>query len=308
MRRIPPLNSLRAFEATARHLSFTRAADELCVTQGAVSRHVRNLEEYLGVLLIQRNTRHLNLTDAGVTMLSGLTQSFNTIANTVEAVTKQHNDLNLLVSSGFAMLWLIPRLHRFEEDSSHPHVRLTTRAGSISFEREYFDAGIIYGDGNWPGLQAELVFREQLIPVCSQALMKTEYPLTDLANLKHHTLLHPSTDHRDWRVWLQANEAEGVDPDQGLAFESMDAALRAASMGHGIAISDLSLIQDELASQWLLQPFPGSFYSGQGYYFVYPPEKADYPQIQRFQEWLGSELTDSHAGTDTPDDQPASGS
>lgn len=98
---------------------------------------------------------------------------------------------------------------------------------------------------------------------------------------------------QDYRVWLKANDVKGVDPDQGSAFESMDAALRAASMGHGIAISDLSLIQDELASQWLLQPFSGAFYSGQGYYFVYPPEKADYPQIQRFSEWLGRELTES---------------
>lgn len=296
MRRIPPLNSLRAFEATARQLSFTRAADELCVTQGAVSRHVRNLEEYLGVQLILRNTRQVQLTDAGINMLSGLTQGFNVIANTVEAVTRQHNDLNLLVSSGFAMLWLIPRLQHFHADSTNPHVRLTTRAGTIRFEPEHFDAGIIYGDGNWPGVQAELVFREQLVPVCSQALMKGEYPLTDLQNLQHHTLLHPSTDHRDWRVWLKENEVSGVDADQGLAFESMDAALRAASMGHGIAISDLSLLKDEFASQWLLQPFPGSFYSGQGYYFVYSEEKADTPQIVQFRQWLQAQLTASDDG------------
>lgn len=290
MRRIPPLNGLRAFEATARHLSFTKAADELCVTQGAVSRHVKNLEEYLGVTLIQRNTRHLSLTDAGTTMLSGLTMAFNTIASTTATVTKQRKDFNLLVSSSFAMLWLIPRLQRFEEDAANPHVRITTRGGMIDFDRDNFDAGIIYGDGQWPGVEAELVLREHLVPVCSQALLKGDHPLTRIENLKHHTLLHPSTDHRDWRTWLQAREISDVDPDEGLAFETMDAALRAASSGHGIAISDLSLIQDELKTQWLLQPFPESFYSGRGYYLVYQRQHAEQPQFARFRHWLLEEL------------------
>ena len=290
MRRIPPLNGLRAFEATARHMSFTKAADELCVTQGAVSRHVKNLEAYLGVTLIQRNTRHLKLTEAGTTMLAGLSLAFDNIANTTAAVTRQNKDLNLLVSSSIAMLWLIPRLQTFEDDPANPHVRITTRAGMIDFDGDNFDAGLLYGNGHWPGYESELVLREHLVPICAQALMQGDYPLTSLDNLKHHTLLHPSTDHRDWRLWLSANGVGDVDPDQGLAFETMDAALRAASSGHGIAISDLSLIRDELKTEWLLQPFPESFYSGFGYYLVYPSQQAQQTLISTFRSWLMEEL------------------
>lgn len=290
MRRIPPLNGLRAFEATARHLSFTKAANELCVTQGAVSRHVKNLEDYLGVTLLLRNTRQVALTDAGLSMLAGLTLAFDNIANTTAAVTRQSNDLDLLVSSSFAMLWLIPRLHTFEQGPSHPHIRITTRSGEIDFDSNHFTAGIIYGAGPWPNLEAELLMQEQLVPVCARSLLHTAPHLDSIADLQNHTLLHPSTDHRDWHLWLQANGESSVDPDKGLAFETMDAALRAASSGHGVTISDLSLIKEELESEWLLQPFPEALYTGRGYYFVYPANTSQEYQISAFREWLFAEL------------------
>lgn len=295
MRKLPPLNALRAFEAAARHLSFTRAADELCVTQGAISRHVRKLEDFLGVELMLRNTRQVRLSEAGVTMLHNLTHSFDVIAQTASDVgrlhgKRAHSDLNLLVSSGFAMLWLIPRLSRFQQSSEHPHLRLTTRAGNVDFDADAFDAAIIYGDGNWPGVEVELIFDEHLMPVCAPQLMQGEHPPNTWQNLAHHTLLHSSPDHRDWRTWLTLNGVGGIDPAQGLTFESMDATVRAASLGHGIAICDTRLMHEELNSSWLVTPFEQAFHSARGYYLLYPRECAQRLQIQQLKHWLHEEV------------------
>ncbi len=287
MRRLPPLNGLRAFEATARHLSFTRAADELCVSQGAVSRHVRNLEDWLGVVLIHRTTRKLQLTEAGTALLASLSAALDQIAGTTATIMAQREELNLMVAPSFAMLWLMPRLQNRGEAIP---VRLTTRAAPALFDADSFDAGILYGSGDWGDLHADLIMEEQLTPVCAAALLAGERPLTTIEDLQHQTLLHSSTDHRDWRLWLEAVGVSGIDTDQGVAFETMENALRAAESGHGVTIGDLSLIKADSLSSPLVRPFEQSIFSGYGYYFLCPPDAVEQPRIANFRNWLLDEL------------------
>ena len=290
MRKNLPFNSLRAFEATARHLNFTRAAEELCISQGAVSRHVGNLEKYLGVVLLKRTTRSLQLTRAGETLLGGVTSALDTLEKTTEQVCGAADEVNLQVASSFALLWLIPRLPEYEASSGSSLLRMTTRsgAGSEVLDETNFDAAVLYGEGIWPGMHADLLLQERLAPVCSPRIKEAVLScLEDGNDAAELMLLHSSADRRDWRHWLHRFPAGAIDAESGIVFETMDNAVSAAVAGHGVTIGDLSLLGEKLRTEQLVKVFDGHLLdSGKGYYFVCRQQLLASSKVTHFQRWI----------------------
>ena len=195
-RRLPPLNSLRAFEAAARHLSFTIAAAELHVTQGAVSRAVKGLEDHLGVLLFHRLPRALALTSEGKVLLVGVSEGLDRIAQAAAKVEARAHDLQVKVPPTFTIRWLMRRLIRFQTSRPDIRVRLNTGWEWVDFDRDDFDAGIVFGNGPWPGLRADPLFEERLTVLCAPALLDRLKVPADLARC---TILHPDSQQNEWR-------------------------------------------------------------------------------------------------------------
>lgn len=285
-RRLPSLNALKAFESAARLGSFTRAARELSVTQGAVSRQVKQLENELGINLFLRQHRKLALTDQGRLLLPPLTHALDTMADGVERIRSQQQDLNLKVHPTFAIRWLIPRLHRFQSRHPEVQVRLTTSSVNVDFSGENFDAGITHLGDDKPGVIREKILEERLIPVCAPALVTGARPLKEPADLQHHMLLHNSPDLKEWQIWAGQMGVNGLRLERGQVFEVDDAALQAAVAGLGVALGDLFLIRDELDAGRLTAPF-GCLPAKTGfYYFSRPRFSARTAGVGAFQEWL----------------------
>lgn len=293
--RLPPLNALRTFEAAARHLSFTKAAQELFVTQAAVSHQIKALEEHLGVPLFRRLNRHLILTDQGQALLPSVRQAFDALAVGVERVREQCCTGNLSISAtpSFAANWLAGRLARFQ--ALHPDIELSlsTTPRLVDFLRENIDCGVRYGLGDWPGLQATRLFNQELVPVCSPALLEGPTPLRRPEDLARHTLLHALDDMDDWRLWLQAAGVGGIDPERGPKFDSFPLAMQAALNGAGVLIGGAQMVAAELATGRLVEPFAIELPLESGYYFVVPEIRAEQPKIALFREWLLQEVAAS---------------
>ena len=287
-RRLPPLNALRTFEAAARHLSFTKAGEELFVTQAAVSHQMRALEEHLGVPLFRRFNRRLALTDHGQVLLPAVRKAFDTLAAGVEAAaaTTRSGMLSISTTPSFAANWLARRLVRFQ--ALHPEIEMQVAATPrlVDFVREGIDCGIRFGFGDWPGLRAHLLFREELFPVCSPALADGPRPLRRPDDLRAHTLIHAMTDIDDWRHWLRAAGVADIDPMRGLKFDSGPLALEAAISGAGIAIGNRAMVAEDLAAGRLVEPFEVELPTESAYYFVAPEASADQSKIARFRDWL----------------------
>ena len=219
--RLPPLNALRTFEAAARHLSFTKAAEELFVTQAAVSHQIRALEEHLGAPLFRRMNRALMLTDQGQVLLPAVRDAFDRLRAGVRRVEDLSSGGALTISTtpSFAASWLAGRLVRFQV--LHPEIELQLGATSrpVDFAREGIDCGIRYGAGDWPGLVSQRLFETALLPVCSPSLLDGAHPLRQPADLAQHTLLHALDGIDDWRLWLRAAGVPEIDPTRGPKFE-----------------------------------------------------------------------------------------
>ncbi|MDJ0937403.1 MAG: LysR family transcriptional regulator, partial [Kiloniellales bacterium] len=206
---MPPLNALRAFEAAARHLSFTKAAQELHVTQAAISHQVKGLEEILGIQLFRRLNRRLALTEAGQDYLPPLRDAFDAIAGATQRLHEREEGsaLKISVLLSFASAWLLPRLSAFRR--LHPEIDILVTASDtlVDFEQDDFDMGIRYGLGSYPGLRVDVLMEDEIYPVCSPKLLDGPHPLRRPADLKHHTLLHDTVqgtpDDPDWRLWLR---------------------------------------------------------------------------------------------------------
>ncbi|MCG8475450.1 MAG: LysR family transcriptional regulator, partial [Cytophagales bacterium] len=212
-RRLPSLNGLRAFEATGRHLSFTKAAEELNVTQTAVSHQIKGLEAQLGLKLFHRSPGRVELTREGRLLLPGLTEAFDRMTQAVEDVRPASDGRPLIVSvtPAFGSKWLAGRLGRFWRQ--HPEVELVIQhtMSLVGLTRDEVDVAVRFGDGDWPGLVAEKLVAKDMVPLCSPALLESAHPLRTPADLKHYTLLHED-DQEDWVEWLRIAGVTDIDP------------------------------------------------------------------------------------------------
>ncbi|QXH47954.1 LysR family transcriptional regulator [Pseudomonas xanthosomatis] len=285
MNRLPPLPALHTFLITARHCNFTRAAQQLHITQGAVSRQIAGLEEHLGYPLFLRQARGLALTREGQDWLPRVQQVFALIEQGVREVGGRNAALQLKAPT-CVMRWLLPRLMEWQALRPDIPVELTTTVQhGVDFRHEGFDAAVVYGAAPNQGLQVRKLFDEQLTPVCAPSLLADRLPLQQLQDLARHMLLHPSRDEHDWRLWLQAAGA-GFEP-QGPRqhFETLDMAMAMASQGTGVAIGDWALIGDDLRSGRLCMPFGLKVMTGKGYYLV-SPGKAMPAGLGELLDWL----------------------
>jgi DNA-binding transcriptional LysR family regulator len=285
---LPPLNALRAFESAARHLSFTRAADELHVTQAAISHQVKALEERLGIKLFRRLPRRLLLTDEGQALLPDLRDAFNRVALAVERISARGATGLLTVSSmtTIVMTWLVPRLPRFQ--AAHPEidVRLTTTQRLVDFAREDVDAAIRFGTGKWPGAKAERMFGEVLTPLAGRRLIDKIRQPNDLRSLP----LLRTTEEDEWPIWFAAAGVKAIDGMRGPIFDSTLIAVQAAIDGLGIVMGPPTLFADEIAAGRLFQPFPLAVGTGKSYWLVVPEHTADRPKVKAFRDWVFAEI------------------
>jgi LysR family glycine cleavage system transcriptional activator len=288
--RLPSLNGLRAFEAAARHLSFTQAAAELNVTQTAISHQIRRLEEELGLRLFVRQNRSLALTPEAREYLPGVRAAFNDLRLATDHLKRRDNDRVLTVSTlaSLAAKWLLPRLSDFQESHSGIDVRITTSTSLVDFERDDVDAAIRYGRGEWPGVRAEWLMADELFPVCSPALLTGNKPLRCPEDLKNHVLLHTSNANSDdWRLWLTAaGLPTDISKQPGVTMDLVFMTVQAAIDGLGVAMGRTSYVRDDIAKGRLVVPFKIALPANAGFYLVTPQTRTDTPKLAAFRRWL----------------------
>ena len=285
---LPSLTGLRAFEAAARHLSFTRAAAELNVTQTAISHLIRRLEEQLGVQLFIRKNRALLLTREAQEYLPAIRSAFEDMRQATARLRRPARDNVLTVSTtaSLATKWLVSRVASFQDANPGMEVRIATSTQLVDFQKDEVDVAVRYGRGQWPGLRADWLMAEQVFPVCSPALLSAK-PLHDPADFAHHTLLHVTLYREDWQMWLTAAGLPvSIAKQPGLVFDAGFMAIQAAIEGLGIALGHTHLVEDDIAAGRLVAPFDTVLPRDAGYYVVSPLATADTPKIRLFRDWL----------------------
>jgi LysR family glycine cleavage system transcriptional activator len=287
--RLPSLNALRAFEAAARHQSFARAAVELHVSEGAVSRHVKLLEEELGLPLFIRRARHVELTEHGRKFLPVLSKAFKAITQGFADVAAEAPKLRLLSQPSFSIRWLIPRLDLFRQ--SHPQIEVHVTTGLYEWPEAIggFDLAFGCGPGRPEGWEAMLVVPTSMTPVCSPRLLESR-AITAPADLGQFNLLHTTPDRRDWKSWLAEFAPGEVDAMSGETFPILDMAIQAAVMGQGVAMGDLTLLTNEIETGKLVCPLPDLVlrHDADNYYVYGPAAKWGKPRVLAFRRWLES--------------------
>ena len=292
-RRLPNLNGLKAFEAAARHESFTKAAEELCVTQGAVSHQVKALEAELGLKFFNREPKQLVITEAGRGYLEVVRDALDRIASGTDRLLQRQSSgvLTVSTSPNFASKWLVHRLGRFAE--AHPSIdlRVSATLQHVDFTREDIDITVRHGDGSDLGLDITRLYTEELLPVCSPALLRGPHPLRQPADLAHHTLLH--MDHRqDWSKWLDAAGVTNVDLSRGPVFNQASIGIDAAVDGQGVALARTGLAAHDLITGRLVRPFELALPVSYAYWIVCPRATANLPKITTFRDWLLAEAAE----------------
>ncbi|MVW73864.1 LysR substrate-binding domain-containing protein [Pseudomonas xionganensis] len=292
-RRLPPLYALRAFEAAARHASFTRAAEELAITQSAVSRHIRTLEEHFACRLFERRGRSLQLTDPARALLPGLRDGFDALERACTALRADDQVLRLKAPSTLTMRWLLGRLSHYRLAHADSEVQLTSAwmdVDKVDFRHEPFDCAVLLSDGQFPEeWDSVLLFEEWLIPVC--AADDAQAGPWSLERLREAEQLHPTPDRRDWRQWLQATGlAEQVPLKSGQLFDMLELGIVAAARGYGVSIGDLLLMAEDVGAGRLGLPWPTAVFSGCSYYLVWPKTHRAQARLQRLRDYLLAEL------------------
>jgi LysR family glycine cleavage system transcriptional activator len=289
-KRLPPLNWLRAFEASARLLNFTHAAEELNLTQAAISQQLKALESQLGTVLFKRLPRSLELTEAGMAYFPVVREAVERLAAATDEIFGQGHKSVLTIRSSLVFFthWIAPRLPRFRQ--LHPHVNLRI-ASNIWVDDSASDADleIRYGQGRWPGMKAERLTWDTLVPVCSAHLPTAERPLEKPRDLARHELLHVLGYEEGWGYWLKKNGAESVDSSQGLQFDTLISALEVAELGQGVALARSSLVAHLLKSGRLVAPLDSHVATKEAFYLVYPPHNLANPEAAAFVDWLCAE-------------------
>ncbi len=295
--RLPPLNALRAFEAAARHMSFTRAADELNVTPGAISQQIRQLEDFAGTPLFKRTGRQVMLTDTGRAALPLVAAAFENILESARVLRLPARKGRIMVSCApsFAGKWLAPRLEGFHNDHPGVEVWMNADMGLIDFNTADADIAIRYGRGDYEGLKAERLIEETVLPVCSPALLTGDSPLRRPADLAGLTLLHdggPETDPScpDWESWLRARGVTGIDARRGPRFNQSSMVIEAAASGRGVALAKRTIAEADLRAGRLVAPFAdGSVPIDFAYWIVWPKGRHLPADVRAFISWLRDE-------------------
>lgn len=294
--KLPSLSALRAFEAAARHLSFTRAAEELCVTQAAVSHQVRSLEEELGMSLFNRLPRRVSLTEEGRILSESTTAAFERIASGVEALSHAQTTgaVNVSVSPSIAVKWLLPRLDRFREQHDGIDVRISANDRLIDPVREGVDLCIRYGSGRYNGLETTLLMKDEVYPVCSPTLLEGAHKLDSPADLSHFVLLQDEMmaddeNRPDWQKWFESAGAADMEHDEQVSFSHAVMMIDAALAGQGVALGRSTLVADDIAAGRLIRPLDASFESAFAYWICVPKGTVLGPKITAFRDWLVEE-------------------
>ena len=293
---LPPLSALRAFEAAARHMSFSKAADELHVTPAAVSHQIHTLEEDLGVRLFHRMNRSIELTASARVLLPGLTEAFAGIQSSVRRL-RAHNDtgtLTVTASPSFAAKWLVLRLHRFQEQHPEVDVRISATDAIVDLAKGDFDIAIRYGAGRYSGLEVELLLKNEVFPACSPQLLTNGPPLRTPADLPAHALIHDQAVERDplvptWSMWLKAAGVTNVPAITGLSFNNMHLALDAAISGHGVVLAQSTIAAADLAAGRLVRLFSLALPDQFAFYIVTAPGALERLKVRAFRDWLRCE-------------------
>lgn len=294
--RLPPLNALRAFEASARHRSFSRAAEELNVTPAAISHQIKGLEAFLGAPLFRRAKRTLMLTPAGQSLLPGISKGFAAFTEAMEefGLYDQTGMLTVAVTPSFAAKWLVHRIEHFNRAYPEIDIRMTTSMTLTDYSRDGIEIGVRYGKGDYEGLVSEHLLSTEIIPVCSPRLLTGERRLEAPDDLRNFTLLHDDS-HRheamypDWASWLRATGATAVDPSHGLRFDTAGETQNAAVEGVGVALGRTTLVSDDIAAGRLVRLFDLVLPSDFAYWIVYPEASIKRPKVRVFRDWLKSE-------------------
>lgn len=294
--RLPPMDLLRGFEAAARHLSFTKAGEELFLTQSAVSRQIKDLEDQLGVPLFERRHRALLLTEAGQQFYASAAQVLATMRAATErlrAHSGRRRPLSVTTTNSFAALWLIPRLAGFTRTHPGIDVRITAETRVQDLERDGLDLAIRHGPASLAGPNAVRLFGERVFPVCSPKLLE-KIPLEKPTDLAHHVLLQ--YDDREgrhpwlhWKTWLEVAGVAELRPAGTLSFSGYEQIIPAAVAGHGVALGRSPLVKDLLNSGELMAPFKSKADPARAYFAILSKEAAERPEAGDFVEWLKKE-------------------
>src|SRR5499426_1904873 len=290
LRRLPSLNALKAFEAAARHESFTRASQELFVTQGAVSHQVKALELELGVKLFNRERQRLVITEAGRDYLTAVRDAFDRIAIGTERLLQRQSSGVLTVSTSpdFAAKWLVGRLGRFAEEHPNIDLRVSATLHHVDFAREDVDLAVRHGDGNWPDLDVVRLSAEQLFPVCSPKLLVGRNRLAKPADVLKFPLIHVD-DRKDWTRWLEAAGVPDAELSHGPVLNRVSMAIDAALDGQGITLARTTLAATDLINGRLVRPFAEELRLAKTYWIICPKATTTLPKIVTFRDWLLAE-------------------
>lgn len=295
MRRLPGLPAMRVFEVVGQTRSFTRAAERLNLTQSAVSKQIRNLEDEIGEALILRHHHRLELTPAGAALLETVQQAFHAIETAVRGIGEKQsgNRLRLNAPPTFARRWLLPRLESLRRHLPGIDISIGTALADGLAERGLLDCAIRFGDGEWPTLDASLLMSERHIAVAAPGLVEGRV-LDTPGDLAQFTLLHvlaaPDQRYRTWRHWLDAAGFPALDTSGGLEFDMLDLAIEAARRGLGVTIADRSMVAGDLAAGTLRQLFDIAVEGHESYWFVTRPQAAPGPQVAALRAWLLAEI------------------
>ena len=288
--RLPPLNNLKAFDAAARHESFTRAAEELCVTQGAVSQQVKALEAALGIKLFNRERQRLIITEAGRYYLTIVRDALDRIALGTERLLQRQSAGVLTVSTSpdFAAKWLVHRLGNFAEAHSDIDLRVSATLHHVDFAREEVDLAVRHGDGNWPGLDTVQLSAEQLFAVCSPKLLLGRRKLGKPADILKFPLIHLDS-RADWTKWLRTVGVSDAEVTHGPVLNRASMVIDAAIDGQGIALARTTLAAWDLINGRLVRPFAEALRLSKTYWIVCPKATSNVPKIVTFRDWLLAE-------------------
>ena len=292
MRRLPPLNALKMFEASARNLSFSGASEELFVTPSAVSHQVKTLENFLGVELFHRSNRKVTLTPQGEQYLTSVKHAFDEIEMATQrlSVTQGASVVQISVAPNFLIRWLMPRMSRFRALFPDVELQINASMGLLDFNRTSTDMAVYYGNGEWDDIEVEFLRKVMLVPVCGPGLLQTGPPLEKPSDLANHTLIYVSKRTWEWDNWLKKAGVEFITPKGSMQLSSSQLTTAAAQENLGVALTDQTLISREIESGKLVVPFDIPLDTKKAFYLVYRKHRPLTKGMEAFRNWLMDEL------------------